>query len=365
MSDTAAETVTSAPSLDAASASPASSGQTSSQADTSTSTSAATPVAQPGSETPTSAAPSTTDTRSATSPSNPGSELTAVPAAATPPVDWEKRYKDTQAALTRTSQQAKQYTEQLQKYQGLDPDKARHALSLAEQQAAAQKLKPWHPRHPDYAQTDSRLSKARNYLTAVEAARGSMDEQAFGQYARNLAAKQGVRSEDIQLVNEYDGHVAAQRDQFARDPDSYIQDAVDKRVSAALQQYEQYQSSRTYADRFMSDPANKPLIDNYGPDMLRAMDGGHEVAVDYARLKAENAALRARTVQNAEPVHAAQAQTQALRDQATVRRDTRTSTTPVTPGTGYEAAMAKARAEGLKGEALMTYMLAHKSALLS
>lgn len=281
----------------------------------------------------------------------PGDQPPAAPAA---PVDWEKRHRDTQSALTKASQLNKQHEQQLQKFQGLDPERARAALATQDRDAAALKLKTWHPRHPEFKQTDQRIVKARSYLQTIETLQGTLPDDQFRATALRLANQHGVTKADVDLVQEYDGHVKQQNEAFARDPDAFIQEAVGRQIGDAFKQFEHYQASQRHTEQFMT--AHAPLVDKYAADIVRAMDGGQQVGIEYAQMKAELESLRAQVSQSAGPLHTAEAQREALAGNATVRRDTRT-----TPSQSGFNALAEAQKQGLTGAALYRFLNEHKT----
>ncbi len=286
-----------------------------------------------------------TDTRSQITPS-PGDP------AAQPVHDWQKRYSDAQSYAQRLNDQVKQMQAKLEPWNGLDPNQVREAIEAQRKQAAQSQLRPWHPRHPESAQTDARLSRVKNYLAATRAIPADAPPELQDRMKQSAQAEFGVTREDAALYREHEQFVQGALNEFTRDPDSYIEQRTQAAIQKALGEYEQFQRTNIQTQQFLTDPKNAPVIKDHADDILWAMNNPQrrEVGIAFAQQKAEIERLQALIGKNRESVATAEAQSIALKGKASVSRDPRV--TPIVSGDPVQEAMAK----GLKGDALLNHI---------
>lgn len=241
---------------------------------------------------------------------------------------------------------------QLEPWQGLDPRQVRELVERQKQQAAQSSLKPWHPRHPEAAQTDARLGRVKNFLTASRGIPRDLPPEQQQAMKRAFAAEFGVTDADATLYQEHEQYVQGALNEFTRDPQSYIEQHTQAAIQRALAEYEQFQSTKIQTQQFLTDPKNAPVIKEHADTILWAMNHPQrrDVGITLAQVMAERDALKAQIGKQAESVATAEARNQALRGKANVSRDPRTS--PVVTGDPVKDALAK----GLKGDALIKHL---------
>lgn len=294
----------------------------------------------------------TTDTRNNTP--NPAEQPvsasgnSATPAQADP---FEKRWKDATAWGTKLSQENKRYQEQMKAWEGLDPNQVRQALQLQQQQAEAARLKPWNTRHPEFAATQTKLSRVRNYFQAAEAieADPNVTPEAKQSMLARLAQRTGVTRDDAKLYQDFEADKNSIQERLATDFEGLFDDLFEARFQARMQHYEQFQDARTKTQNLLSQ--NQPLIEKRRDEILWAMNNPQrsEVAFELAKAREELEALKARVGQDSEQVETAQAQSAALKQRASVKRDAASRTPAIDP-------VAEAAKQGLTGFALADFM---------
>lgn len=256
---------------------------------------------------------------------------------APPPNPWDsdenpyrKRFNDTLASGTKVYQELQQLKKQ---YDGIDPELARQALEARKRQEEASKLKPWNKGHESYEKFQAVRSRVSEYQRMLQSA-DTPEKQAL---VRELAGKT-LRPEEIQQVQEYEADRQQLQAQLHEDPRGFVAELVGPMIQEAIAQFEQFQAARQQTTSWFSDPNNAPLVDRYAPDMYRMMDPSvpaRDKAIEMARLKAENDALKARLSSTSETQAHAEAQ-QAARTRAaqgTVARAP--STTPISDPYGH------------------------------
>lgn len=260
----------------------------------------------------------------------------------------------------RQAQELGQYRKQVEAYQGLpSPDEIRSALEQRQREAEVQKLQAWHPKHPEHQQAMSRLEKVRHYSAAVAAnvnLPGLTPEQQDEIKARTASAL-GVSNDDIQFHNQWVQHDQTVRQEFARDPEGFIEQRVQARVENAIQQafakFEQYQSTRTTAQSFLAE--NGKLLETNRDRFLELMPQlGREGALQVIRLEEENKSLRGNIGKATQVQAQAQAQQSALKQRSKISRDG--ASQPVT-----QDPVELGRAKGFKGQRLAQFIHEYNS----
>lgn len=230
--------------------------------------------------------------------------------AATPPNPWEsdenpyrKRFNDVLGNGQRLYQEVQEFRK---KYEGIDPEEARKVLAMRKQQEEASKLKPWNKGHQAYDKFQTTRTRVAEYQRMRQAA-DTPEKQAF---LKDMAA-QTFSPEDFQQVQEYEQDRQQMIAQLTEDPRGFINELVQPIIQQSLAQFEQFNQARQQTTSWFNDPANQPLLDKYAPDMYRMMDPAvpaRDKAIEVARLKAENEALKSRLMSSSEASAMAAAQ---------------------------------------------------------
>jgi len=199
-----------------------------------------------------------------------------------------KRFNDTQSHASRLYQEREQLAKQTQEMQ----ERLQRFETQQKEAEAKAKMLPFQKSHPEYANTRERLGKVQAFKTAIGAIDGA-DEAT----AKKLAQAYGLTADDFRLEREEGMYRQKIDDEFRADPEGFVQARVESKITEALQKYDEYLSARVNTERLINDPVNAKLIDAYAPQMSKMMDPqvpGREKAFDYAKVLAENEALKAR-----------------------------------------------------------------------
>lgn len=271
------------------------------------------------------------------------------------PVNWEKRFKDSEPYITRLSQERAELQKSLKAWEGLDPQQVREALQRQQQQAEAASLKPWSARHPEFATTKARMDKVRNYFSATEAIEKDphITPEAKQQIAQRMAQQFGVTRDDAKLYQDFEAEKASVQERLTTDFDGLFQEKFDALFQSKIGEYEQFQSARTKAQSILSE--NGPLIEKHRDEIAWAMQNPQRSEVAFALVKAreELEALKAKVGQQTEHTETAQAQSAALKQRASVHRDASTRSPAVDP-------VEEASKLGLSGSRLAEFMLSRR-----
>jgi len=262
---------------------------------------------------------------------------------------YDEELHDIKSRYGRQRSEIGQLQEQLQSYGGVQPQQLEALVQAQQRQAELQRLKPWNQGHPEHGGFAKLLQKVHRDEQLMARATPETQE------ALQSTLQADYSAEERQLLQEYYQHRSDVQQEFAADPDGYIQSrvqaVVDQMVPQYFSQYENWNHAKAENHRFFNDPDNKPLIDKYQSDMVQVMESGgnHNLALEHARLKAEVDKLREQLGQSAEKVATADAQQQSLNKRSTVRRDSPVQATAEDP---VEAG----RKQGLKGPDLVRYL---------
>lgn len=254
-----------------------------------------------------------------------------------PPNPWDsdenpyrKRFNDVLSNSTKLYQEVQRYRKD---YDGIDPSEARKVLEMRKQQEEASKLKPWNKGHQSYDKFQTTRTRVAEYQRMRQAA-DTPEKQAF---LKDMAA-QTFSPEEFQQVQEYEADRQQMIAQLTEDPRGFINDLVQPIIQQSLSQFEQFNQARQQTTSWFNDPNNAPLLDRYAPDMYRMMDPAvpaRDKAIEVARLKAENDAMRARLSQSSEAQAHAEAQ-QSTRSRSAQGPTTRApATSPITDPYGH------------------------------
>lgn len=206
----------------------------------------------------------------------------------TPKVDWEsddnpfkKRFSDVQPHASRLYNEVKPWREL-----GVSPQQVQQMVAEQKQREAAANLKPWNAGHTDYKHFAQVKSTVREFQSAMQKAGADPAKQEFVKemYAGKL------QQDDLQMYQQAEQDRQEMLESFQSDPRGFIAQHVEDVVTQRIQQFEQYQNTRTQAQGWLQDPGNAPLIQKHRDDMLRMMDPSvpaRDKAIEHARLLAE------------------------------------------------------------------------------
>ena len=266
----------------------------------------------------------------------------------------EAQLHDLKSRYGRQRSELETLQQQLQSYGGIQPEQLQQMVQHHQRQAELQKLRPWNQGHPENGRFQRLLQRVEDHERLVANATPEEQEALQAALTRNYTA------DERQQLQDYYAHRAQVQQEFAADPDGYIasrvQAVLDQVVPQYFGNYETWNAAQAENQRFFTDPENRPLIDKYQSDMLRVMESGagRDLALDYARLKAERDKLREQVGKSSETVATAEAQQKALNQRSTVTRDAQAS-----PDTDL---LAEAKAKGLEGVDLVHFLQEARSA---
>lgn len=247
---------------------------------------------------------------------------TGIPAPA--PVNWqeratqlEQRYKALQGGYTRGQ-------EQLKAYAGVDPA-AVAAFKKQQADAETAKLKIWHPKNPQNAQFSGTRAKLDLYRSQLQGAKTPEARAAI-----EASANSSFTPDEMTSIREWEGHKAQVMDRFASDPDSFIQELLEKRLESTIdgrfQTLATNQAATQDVERWFTNPSNAPVVTKYAVEMRQALQDKvpwpyvRQMAMDRYRLEG----VQSREAQASSKEAMAKAQIQAQKKNATISRDGKT-----------------------------------------
>ncbi len=258
------------------------------------------------------------------------------------PVDWQKRFNDSQPYITKLQQENQQFRQQSQAWDGLDPQQIRQQQQLQQQQAQQAALKPWNRDHTDNA----RFNDVRGKLKAQYELANSLPPEVRDQAMRSINAS--VSESDRKSLEEYRAFREREESMTPEERDDRVREMAAQVFQAKLQEYEQFQQTRAGTQQFLQQ--NADFVDKYRDVVLWGMNhpARREVGVRLAQLEAENQALRQKTTGDVQEIETARARDAITKHRATVRRDASTS--------GVSDPAAEAVKLGLRGDAAFDYI---------
>jgi Skp family chaperone for outer membrane proteins len=228
--------------------------------------------------------------------------------AAQPEHDWKRRYGDLQSYAQKLKAEAEQVRKQ---YDGLGkPDELRAIMAERKKQEEAARLKPWNSGHQEHSRFQQLRSKAEDFRAKLARA-DTPEKKAMVQelYADDFTP------EDIALITEAERDSKQLSQNFHSDPRGFLAEHVIPLIRGEFQQIMQFQQTQMAAQNWLSDPTNNQLLDKYAPDMERMLDPeipAREKAVEFARMRAELDALKAKLGTQMETQAHSEAQRDAL-----------------------------------------------------
>ncbi len=268
--------------------------------------------------------------------------------------NWENRWQEANRHISRLARENAEHKKYRDQWGDLKPEAVRDLVSRQQTESQRQALKPWHPQHPEYVSTASRLDRVESYQRTRQRilARQDLSSEQKNSELGAAAEDAEITNEDVSLFRQYDQHRKGFQERFTRDPESAIADIVERRVQSRLAEYDNRKQVTTATDQWLNDPKRAPILEKYADDVLWAMDQQtprRDVGMTIAQLKAENEGLRARLGGQREVVETAAAQQAALRKRSTVTRDAVTAPTTGDP-------VVEAQKQGLQGNELLDYL---------
>ncbi len=257
-------------------------------------------------------------------------------------VDWQKRFNDTQPYITKLQQENQQHRQQLQAWDGLDPQQVRQQQQLQQQQMQQAALKPWNRDHTDHA----RFNDVRGKLKAQYELANSLPPDVRDQALRSINAN--VSEADRKSLEEYRAYREREESMTPEERDDRYREMAGQVFQAKLQEYEQFQQTRAGTQQFLHD--NQEFVNKHSDVILWGMNhpARREVGIRLAQLEAENQALRTKTTAETQEVETARARDAITKHRATVRRD---ATSSVVSDPAAEAVKL-----GLRGDAAFDYI---------
>jgi hypothetical protein len=254
----------------------------------------------------------------------PGTQKPPAPAAA--PLDYEKQYKAILPEYTRATQLASAY-KQLPPIDQLQQQLSRLQEMEQQQQkrAEAERLKTWNPRHPEFQATTAAISRVKSYRSAARAIPANLPPEQRQEIARSMAQELGVTEQDAQLFKNWEAHQGQVQERMAQDPEGFFQEVARQVAQQVVQEYEQFTSVRSQTQEFLTN--NQELVKAHAKEIDWAMNhpARREVGIEFARLKAENEALKANQANAMESKETAEAQKALTKQRNTFRRDSATA----------------------------------------
>lgn len=249
------------------------------------------------------------------------------PKTETPARNWEaevaaaeKRIRDLQSGYGRVQNDLHQIRQQ---YQGVDPA-AVAQWRQAQEAAKQQNLPVWNAKNPANASFQQDLARWKGYKEAYQRADTPEKKQIL---AETLGAS--FTPEAQSRLREWEQHQASFSERFAMDPNGTIAEIVQEQVQQQLSQHDITVQANTQVTQWFQDPANKPIIETYAPQMRQALADG--VPWPYVRqmavFKAQLERSQSREGEVDKTVAQARAQQAALRQKTAITRDGKTSPT--------------------------------------
>ncbi len=259
-----------------------------------------------------------------------------------PVVDYEKRLKDKDSYIGKLNAEMHRIQQEAQQYRELgDPQTLAQQVQQFREQAEQSQLKEWNKRHPEYHNFSALRQKVANFN---EFSKHMSQEQ------KDQAAVSSFSRDELGRIHAWQSHQAGVQRELAEDPEGFIQNYIQDSIRDALSDFEQYNTTRSQTDEYLNQ--NKDLIEKYEDDFLRVMSDGspkRQIAMELIAQKAELEELRQKVGQSIEKSALADAQTQALQNKATVKRDLSTSDV-------YQDPAKLGQEKGLTGKALYNFI---------
>jgi len=218
---------------------------------------------------------------------------------------YRKRFNDTLSSAQRLYQEHAEFKKQ---YDGIDPNVARKLLEQQKALDESAKLKVWNKGHEKYSDFQTLRTRVNEY--------NRMRQVADTPEKQNMLKEIGGQMfspEELTQVQEFDAARQHTMQSLTEDPQGFIEGLVQPLIQQALSQFDSFNRASQQTTQWFNDPNNQVLVDKYAPDMYRMMDpevSPRDKAIEYARLKAENAALKASVGANLETTLSDQARGQ-------------------------------------------------------
>lgn len=219
---------------------------------------------------------------------------------------YRKRFNDTLSHAQQLYQEKQQRDRQLAEIQ----QKLTESEQAKAKEAERANLKRWNAGHPEYSKFRTLSERAQNYNRLLAKAETPDQKQMLRQMMQGE-----FKPEELEELEASENDRKEMIQSFTSDPRGFFAQHVQPLIQQAFEQYDAYQASRSQVQSLVGDPQNAKLIQSYAADMHRIMDPAvpsREKAFDYARLKAENDAMRAQLGKKVEQDATADARKEAL-----------------------------------------------------
>lgn len=227
-----------------------------------------------------------------------------------------KHWSNLESLSGRQFQEVGQLRQQLQQYQGIDPQQARAVLAEREQAAKQANLNPWnrgHPAHSDFRSIRELRRRDDQRLASVapeqrEAVRAALDA--------------AYSPEEQAQLKAYDAYRHREEVMSPEDREDRMNEQIDARVTAGIERAMQYADNTRRTQDFI---AKNPTLLNENQDLLRrAMDPATPRSGLAAEILALQEQVRQATGQRAKDVRVvetAKARDQIVKQTAVIGRD--------------------------------------------
>lgn len=213
------------------------------------------------------------------------------------------------------------------------------------QKVEQQKLDRWDYRHPEHNKFNNLLERAsliRQQISRVRAPDSITDpahREAFEANAKD-AILSAISPEEREELERYQTSLQTHQREFYTNPVGALSKHVVPMIRQEIQAMFQEQQQRAEVQRDLEDPALKPLIERFGPEIEKAMAAGtpYDQAIHYTKVygayesvAAENARLKQQLQSMGVKVKAADHQHQLDKGKAAITKDVSVRNTAADP----------------------------------
>ncbi len=208
---------------------------------------------------------------------NPGQPVVETETSGAPAIPWEKRFKDTQSAYTRTSQEKqeleRQFTELRQQFQEMRQQYADVKPEEVQEYRSSKALKPWDDGSPEHSTFLNLVSKAEFF---DELAQGETDPAELQKLQQRMV--RAIGEPGLMMLDAWKADVRQQERERRLNPKAFYQKLIREQAQPVVretlqhsnQQYQEGLRGRQDAEKWM---ANKEVATPENVQkMLQLMD---------------------------------------------------------------------------------------------
>lgn len=265
--------------------------------------------------------------------------------------DWEKRYRDLQSTADRWRNETGTKLQQLQQ----EREQLLAFKKEQEQIAAKANLKPWSKQHPEHNKFTGLLERAKTVEQQIRAIPKNLPPEQ--QEMMQNAIVSALSPDEQNQLREYREQTQNfQRDWFA-DPHGTLMPMFNQFFEQKMAEYQQVQQSRMEVQKDFEDPSLKPLIEQHGQELKKALDDGvpytyakHMMSMFDRLQKAEAELAKTKGV-----TEQAKEQQRLAKGEAAITRDTKANKPDA-----YEMAKRECREKGIPTTGKRFFDILHK-----